>query len=112
MVRYISNVNAYSDWRAFGQSEIFIVDGLPKCIEVFEVDFATRRLVLVRSLGRRAVFLGQMHSMLVSTRTFPLLASNAVYHLQMLSRLVSKSTTSRMGEGGLSRRTSSSTARV
>ena len=39
-------------------SEVFTAEGIPRCVELLEVDLAARRLVPVRSLGRRAVFVG------------------------------------------------------
>ncbi|XP_062203461.1 uncharacterized protein LOC133905715 [Phragmites australis] len=87
VVRYICNVNAHPDL-LLGRPEVFMARGVPRCVEVLEVDLAAGRLVPVKSLGRRAVFVGQTQCLSVSTETFPSLASNAVYlscHLQEAS---------------------------
>ncbi|XP_062203472.1 uncharacterized protein LOC133905725 [Phragmites australis] len=91
VVRYICNVNAHPDLllgRPGPGPEVFTAQGVPRCVEVLEVDLAAGRLVPVKSLGRRAVFVGQTQCLSVSTETFPSLASNAVYlscHLQEAS---------------------------
>ena len=89
IVRFISNVSAYKNDRDQLPltSEVFTAEGIPRCVELLEVDLAARRLVPVRSLGRRAVFVGQTHGLMVSTELFPSLAPNAVY----LSRFLQES---------------------
>ncbi|KAL6619292.1 hypothetical protein ACP70R_034431 [Stipagrostis hirtigluma subsp. patula] len=80
MVRYWRNVEYFGGKGAYKPTELFTVGGQTGRIEVMEVDIPGRRLVPVRSLGRRrAVFVGETHCVLVSTETFPSVAADAIY---------------------------------
>ncbi|KAL6610023.1 hypothetical protein ACP70R_039992 [Stipagrostis hirtigluma subsp. patula] len=80
MVRYWRNVEYFGGKGAYKPTELFTVGGQTGRIEVMEVDIPGRRLVPVRSLGRRrAVFVGETHCVLVSTETFPSVATDVIY---------------------------------
>lgn len=92
VVRYISSVKAYEadgdrPLPLTSEVGVFTSKGIRRCIELLEVDLVAERLVPVRSLGRRAVFVGQTHCLLVSTEVFPSLAPNAVYLSRYMQEL-------------------------
>jgi len=81
LVRYWRNVDHFGGRGAYNNQmqHLFTVGGVTGCIEVSEVDIAGRTLVPVRSLGHYAAFVGMTHCMLVSTKTFPSIAADAIY---------------------------------
>ncbi|XP_062216349.1 uncharacterized protein LOC133916617 [Phragmites australis] len=79
MVRYLNNIMLLGGIAAYEPTELFTAGGITGRMELWEVDIAGRRLVPLRSLGRLAVFVGDTHCVVVSTKTFPSIAPDAIY---------------------------------
>lgn len=67
-------------------TETFMSHGCPSRMELFEVDLAGRQLIPLSGIGDRAVFVGQTHTVMISTEKFPKIAANAVYLNYYLQR--------------------------
>uniref|UniRef100_A0ACD5Y8D3 Uncharacterized protein n=1 Tax=Avena sativa TaxID=4498 RepID=A0ACD5Y8D3_AVESA len=79
MVRYMFGANLL-EGGGYEETEIFMWNGRPSRVEVFEVDIAGRRLVAQSGVGDdRAAFLSGVHTVMVSTKKFPKIAANSVY---------------------------------
>ncbi|XP_062202773.1 uncharacterized protein LOC133905081 [Phragmites australis] len=79
MVRYWRNIEHFGGSGAYKRTEVFTLGGITGRMELLEVDIAGRRLLSVQSLGRHAVFIGTTHCVLISTETFPSVATDAIY---------------------------------
>ncbi|BAT04722.1 Os08g0285100 [Oryza sativa Japonica Group] len=85
MVRYWIDIKHFGGAEAYDPAELFTtVGGFTGRLEVLELDDiakpkSERSLLPVRSLGRHAAFVGNTHCLLMSTETFPSLATDAIY---------------------------------
>ncbi|KAL6619851.1 hypothetical protein ACP70R_034990 [Stipagrostis hirtigluma subsp. patula] len=79
MVRLWTRVNLLASMAPYSEEEVFTLRGMTNRIEVLKVDITRGVLVPMRNLGRRAVFVGLTHCVLISTETFPSVLPDAVY---------------------------------
>uniref|UniRef100_A0A0E0I9Q3 KIB1-4 beta-propeller domain-containing protein n=1 Tax=Oryza nivara TaxID=4536 RepID=A0A0E0I9Q3_ORYNI len=85
MARNWIDIKHFGGAEAYDPAELFTtVGGFTGRLEVLELDDiakpkSERSLLPVRSLGRHAAFVGNTHCLLMSTETFPSLATDAIY---------------------------------
>ncbi|CAO2183214.1 unnamed protein product [Urochloa humidicola] len=89
MVRYL--FSCHSDLMATdgdgNPAKTFISCGARSLMEVLEIDINIRRMIPLGGIGNNAVFVGDTHSIMLSTDKFPKLASNVVYMNYLWQRI-------------------------